>query len=120
MQKATNPDTAFIDGELYSILRIRGFSISYGKPEAVDLRVECLFRRTIGCPSLGRHFSVEIRHISFVNVKVIESQSNEIIGEVECTRSWFGKLPPNFVRLIIDRLWSPTIAGGDAGTHYIR
>ena len=68
----------------------------------MDLKVECLFRRSIGCPYVGRHFNIEVKHTSFVNLKFIDVKTNQIIGEVECTRPKFKRLFGTWIKLIFE------------------
>ena len=43
-------------------------------------------------------------------------KTNQIIGEVECSRPFFKKLPPTFIELMFDELMkSQTGTGGQKG-----
>lgn len=95
---------SYINVELHSIFDNRGMSISYGDTPPSHLKVECVFRSSIGCLHIGRHFNIEFVHTTVVNIKLIDVKTNETIGEVECKRPCFKRLPPGYVRLMFDRL----------------
>jgi hypothetical protein len=97
-------ESSFINVELFSILKDRGISTSYRETDTADLKVECLFRRSIGCPHVGRHLKIEFKHTSFVNLKFIDAKTNQVIGEVDCTRPSFKRLPGTYIKLMFDEL----------------
>jgi hypothetical protein len=94
----------YIDLMLSSLLRERGISRACGDKDAVDLRVKCLFGRRFGCPSVGRHLIIEFKHTSFINLKLIDAKTDEIIGEVESKKPFCKRFPGEFIELIFAEL----------------
>lgn len=94
----------YIDIELFKLLREKGLEVTYGDKDPVDLKVECYFQRRIGCIDIGRHFNIECRHTSLVNLKFIDVKTKKIIGEVECERPSYKRMPPTYIKLMFDEL----------------
>lgn len=101
---SSEAEASYIDTEIFITLENMGISISRRETDAVDLEVECLFTRRIGCPDVGRHLNIEFKHTSFVSLKLIDLRANEIIGEVECKRPFFKRLPGGYIRRMFDEL----------------
>lgn len=94
----------YINVKLSSLLRAKGVKVTYSDKDPIDLKVECNFHRSLGCIHVGRHFNTECVHVSFINLKLIDIHTKEIIGEVECIRPSLKKLPPEFVELMFNEL----------------
>lgn len=103
---SSNNSYLYILSQLSSFLREKGLEVTYGDKDPIDLKVECFFRRSLGCVHVGRHFNTECMHESFVNLKFVDMRTKEIIGEVECTRPSFKRIPYTFIKLMINELIS--------------
>jgi hypothetical protein len=94
----------YINVKLSGLLREQGVKVTSSDKDPIDLKVECNFHRSLGCIHVGRHFNAECVHVSFINLKLIDMNTKEIIGEVECIRPSLKKLPPEFVELMFNEL----------------
>ncbi|MEN6420331.1 MAG: hypothetical protein ABFD76_00160, partial [Smithella sp.] len=94
----------YLDSQLSGLLTERGLNVTCDDKAHIDLKVECSFRRSLGCIDVGRHFNTECIHISLVNLKFIDTRKNEIIGEVECTRPSLKKISHTFVEDMFNEL----------------
>jgi hypothetical protein len=74
---------------------------AHNRPTPSKIRVECVYNNGWGFPSFGRHFNIRFRYISKVNLKFVEVESNEVLGEAEYTRSNLGRNPVGFIRKLV-------------------
>jgi hypothetical protein len=107
---ASEADRDYIQSEIFAILSHFGLTVAYKRPEDVGLKVDCQFRRSLGCLHIGRHFNIEFEHISFINIKVVDVKAGEVIGEVECIRPTWKRLPPQSIKLMFDEMIKPNPA----------
>jgi len=92
-----------VRSEVFDVLKAHGLK-PYVKEMDADLIVRCIFSSGCGLPRFGRHFDLITEYIDFVSIKLIDSKTNKLIGEVEYRRPFLAKNPPHLVRDMMNAL----------------
>jgi hypothetical protein len=96
-------NAGFIRTEINNALLAHGIK-PYEVKGIPTLKIECFYKYGWGIPSTGRHFRINFRYITSVDIKFIEPQTNEVIGGVEYIRPTLKRNPEGFIRLMLDAL----------------
>jgi hypothetical protein len=92
-------------GELISsALDQRGIKINFDENASL-LKVECHFLHGWGLPRLNRHFRISFKYITFINIKIINTTTNEVIGEVEYKKPFFQSDQKDIITTLIGHLF---------------
>jgi hypothetical protein len=80
---------------------------THGSEKTTILNVKCIYRNSWGIPSLGRHFNIHFRYLSFVNIQFIDQSKNTVLGEVEYSRPFCSRNGPGFAKDMLEILIGP-------------
>ena len=109
--KVKNPNyrygSVMVDSDIYDYIEHIGLNPIYNEKKA-DLIIVCYVLHGFGVPRIIRHFNIKTTYVTKVNLKLIDSASGTIIGEVRYKRP-FTKTnqqahPEGYIKKMLDEL----------------
>jgi hypothetical protein len=94
---------AFVEADLRTALRLLGFRPQFSS-DRVQLRLECVVRRTLGRPQVGRNLYMHWSYKGVENIKLLEGTSDRVLGEVEYKRPRCSLPPNDLEKVLLERL----------------
>jgi len=96
---------SFVNSEMGdSLFKQYGIRSYPSRETATDLIVESVVRPGRGFPRFGRHFDVITEYIDFLNIRLIDAKTGNLIGEVEYNRAGLAANSPYLVRDMLNAL----------------
>ncbi|MFC1884860.1 hypothetical protein ACFL2O_08820 [Thermodesulfobacteriota bacterium] len=77
---------------------------SKGDSNKSRLKIQCLYNVDWGMPSITRHFRIELKYVTKVNIKFIDLEKDKTIGEVEYVRHWKAENPKDYIKMMLEKL----------------
>jgi hypothetical protein len=91
---------SFIDDGIREILIAKGVLASFDETNC-EFLIDCGYKNGLCFPYLGRHFDVHTVGFQSVRLKILDTKTRNVVGELQAKRSRFNRPSKDFINEII-------------------